>query len=290
MLYRVVGLICSFVWAGTILATKLLAVEIPSFAFAFIRYGLVVLTLLPFFIKNKEYQKITVHDALGILFLGFLQVVVVNALFFTSLSFASATSVAFIDAINPIGMMLIATMLGQFTPNRLQLLAFPLGFIGVTLLITHGNMGYAVFTGGIGELFALAAVLSQVLFALVLKKLNTHHSTLYITFMTALSGLLFVFPFIANREFVSVLTHLSAFHWKLFAFISVLGSSLATFLYASALRHLGPSCINRLVYTTMPIFTLMLAYLLLGETISIWQVAGGTLVIGSLVVGLQKGG
>ncbi len=156
MLYRALAIFCSILWAGTIIATKFLAAEIPSFAFIFIKYALVVLCLLPFVIQSKEYKNLKTHDIPGIFVLGFLLVIVYNAFFFTALSFAPATSVAIIDAINPIFLMLITTMMGQFIPNRLQFLAFPLGFIGATLIVTHGNMGYAVFTGGIGELFAVS--------------------------------------------------------------------------------------------------------------------------------------
>ncbi len=287
-MYRLMALLCSFIWAGVTIATKILTPAVPALSFAFIRYALVALCLLPCFIIHKEYRQFRITDLSGIMFLGFSLVVVFNALFFTALSYTSASSVALIGAINPVFMMSIAALFSHFAPLRSQLVAFLLGFIGIALLVTCGHNGFSFFTGNTGEWLTLAAVVCQTIYAIALRKISANHSPLFITFGTALSGILFLVPLIANKEFSASVSELSTFDWGLFAFISFFGSTLAIFLYARALKHLGAARIGLLVFTTMPIFVTILAYCVLGETLTIWQLTGGALVLASLAMSLRK--
>lgn len=288
MLNIIIALFCSFLWAGVTIATKILASQIPALAFTFIRYALVVLFLLPSFIYFKEYQKLRMADIPAILFLGLSLVLIFNTLFFLALYYASATSVAIIGATNPIFMMSVAVLLLRLSPSWAQLISFFLAFMGAIIVIMHGKMGFAVFTESIGELITVAAVVCQTFYAMGLRKVNTQYSPLFVTFATGLAGLLFVFPFIANDNFAQVLTQLTVDQWALFAFISFLGSTAAIFMYAYAMKQLGPALISLIVFTTMPIFTIILAFFMLGETFSIWQLVGSILVVSSLILGLRQ--
>lgn len=281
-----ISLVCSLIWAGVIIGTKVLTADIPAAAFAFIRYALVVLCLLPFYIAHKEYHNVKMADVPALFFLGFSLVFIFNLVFFTALSYTTATSVGFIGAINPMALMSLAAILGYFTPQPYHIVAFFLGFIGTMLLVVKGHMGFSVFIHSTGELYALAAVAFQTIYAMVLRKMNMSYSTLFVTFWTALSGILFLLPFIANKEFLRIVVQLSASQWGIFLGIGLLGSTLAIFLYASALKQLGPSLISMIVFTSMPIFIAVGAHILLGEMISFREIVGGSLIIASLLIGL----
>lgn len=111
------ALACSLLWAGVTIAAKMLAGAIPSFAFAFLRYGLASLCLLPFLLLRKEKEKLYIRSVPVLLFLGFTLVFVFNALFFTSLYYASANSISLIGAINPILTMLVSAIVFHHIPT-----------------------------------------------------------------------------------------------------------------------------------------------------------------------------
>lgn len=286
MIYVLAALLCSFLWAGATIAAKMLAGTIPAFAFAFIRFGLSSLCLVPFIMMQKR-EKLKMRDLPVILFLGFSLVLLFNALYFVALYYASATSVALIGATNPILTMLASAIMFRHIPNKYQLFAFLLSFIGVSLVITHGKMGFAVITGSIGELLALTAVISHIMYTMALKKISAHYSPLFLTFATGISGMLFVLPFIANKEFVKVTIYLTNTQWGLLAFIGLFGTALAIYLYSIAVKHIGPARTSLISWSAMPVFVFILAYLLLGEKISLWQIVGGILVMSSLAIGLR---
>ena len=287
MLYVIAALACSLLWAGVTIGGKMLSGTIPSFAFAFLRYGLASLCLLPFVLMRKEKEPLKVRYLPILMFLGFTLVLVFNALFFNALYYSSATSVSLIGATNPILTMLVSALVFRHIPNRYQLLAFMLSFAGAALVITEGRMGFEVLKGSIGEFLMLLGVFCQIMYTMALKKISTHFSPLFLSFATLISGILFVLPFVANKEFVHVVMNLTAGQWGILAFISCLGTALAIYLYSIAIKHMGPARTSLTVFSSMPVFVFILAFLILGEKISIWQMLGGILVVSSLVVGLR---
>ncbi len=287
MIYLLSAIACSLLWAGVTIGGKLLSGAIPSFAFAFLRYGLASLCLLPFVLMRKEKETLKVRYVPVLMFLGFTLVLVLNALFFNALYYSSATSVSLIGATNPIVTMLVSAVVFRHIPNRYQLLAFMLSFAGAALVITEGRMGLEVLKGSIGEFLMLLAVFCQVMYTMALKKVSTHFSPLFLSLATMVSGILFVFPFVANKEFVHVVMNLTMGQWGILGFISCLGTALAIFLYSVAIKHMGPVRTSLTVFSSMPVFVLILDFLILGEKISVWQILGGILVVSSLVVGLR---
>ncbi len=282
-----VALLCSLLWAGVTIGSKMLSGALPFFAFAFLRYSLAALCLLPILLMRKDKEELKVRYLPTLMFLGFTLVFLFNALFFNALYYSSATSVALIGATNPILTMLVSAVVFRHIPNRYQLLAFMLSFAGAALVITEGKMGVAVLMGSVGDFLMLLGVLCQILYTMALNRVSVHFSPLFLSFATIVSGVLFVFPFIISKEFVHVVTHLTVGQWGIFAFISCLGTALAIYLYSYAIKHMGPARTSLIVFSSMPVFVFLLAFLILGESISVWQLLGGILVVSSLVIGLR---
>lgn len=286
MTHILTALLVSVLWSGVTIATKLLAGAIPSFGYAFLRFGIASLCLLPVVLMKPEKERVTVRASGWILFLG-LMIVIFNALFFSALSYASATSVTLIGAINPILTMLASAIIYQHIPNRYQLFAFLLSFMGVSFIITHGTMGINVFKGSIGEFLMLAAVTAQVTFALGLKKISGHYSPHFLTFATGMAAVTFLFPLVANPEFITALSNLNTTQLLLVAYIGSIGTGLGTYLFSYCIKHSGPARTSLTVFSTMPLFVAVLSFVLFGVYPSMWQIIGGFLVVSSLVIGLR---
>ncbi len=287
MMNVIIALLCSLLSAGVTIGGKMFTVALPAFAFAFLRYGLASFFLLPLFIINKEKEAVKLHDLPVFMFLGFTLVFLFNALFFNALYYSSATSVTLIGATNPILTMLVSAVVFRQVPNKYQALAFLLSFVGAVLVITEGEMALEKLGGNIGELLMLLAVLCQITYGMVLKKVSAHFSPLTLSFATLTTGILCVLPFVANREFVSIVTNLTLWQWGMFVCISGLGTALDIYLYSLAIKRMGPAQTSLIIFSSMPIFVFLLAFLILGEGISAWQLLGGILVVSSLVVGLR---
>lgn len=281
------ALICSLLWSAVTIGSKLLAGALPSFAYAFLRFGLAAVCLIPFMLMKKEKETLKAGYLPMLMFLGFSLVLMVNVLFFNALYYSSATSVSLILATNPILTMLVTAIFYRHIPHKYQLLAFMLSFSGAVLVITEGKMGFEVLKGGMGEMLMLIGVFFQVFYALALKKVSVQFSPLFLSFATMISGILFVFPFVANKECVEILMNLSVQQWGIMAFISSLGTAWPLYLYSASIADMGPAKTSLIIFSSMPVFVSILAYFILGEAISIWQLMGGALVVSSLIIGLR---
>src|SRR5574343_329015 len=75
---------------------------------------------------------------------------------------------------------------------------------------------------------------------------------------------------------------------KIFLFLSGIISSASVFFYLLALKEDNPTAVT-VWWQTIPFFTYVLAYLFLGEQMTLLQVLGGiVVVIGSLIVGMSE--
>jgi len=280
------ALSCSLFWAGTTIASKNLALAMPSMVFAFLRYFIACLCLLPF-VSRHECKNLTPKNIGIILFLGFSFILLFNLFFLNALYFSSATAVTLIAAINPVLTLLISSIIYAQIPKKSQLLAFILSFAGVTMIITKGNFGFEVLTGNIGEFLMLGAVLSQISYALALRKINHSFTPIFLSFATGICGILLLIPIVLNRELFVILQQLTFSHWLSVLYVGILGTPVGLILYSLSIKRVGPATTNLLIFSTMPIFVGILAFFLLGERMTIWHALGGSLVIGSLVLGLR---
>ncbi len=184
--------------------------------------------------------------------------------------------------------MLGAALLFRQIPTTYQLIAIILSFMGVALIVSQGSLSFACFEGSLGEFLMLLAVISEALYILAVKKVSGHYSPLFLSFITGVTGVVFVLPFIMNYCFIVAIAKLTIFQWGLLGYISCFGSALAIIFYSSAIKQIGPGRTSLLVFGTMPVFTVVLAFVLLSERVSVWQLMGGVLVVVGLIIAEWK--
>ena len=134
----------------------------------------------------------------------------------------------------------------------------------------------------------LAAVITQVAYTLTLKKMGEHFSSMFLTFATGASGVLFLIPLCANANFAQAIMALSTFQWMLLAYVGCMATAFGIVLYSNSVKNLGVPLTSLIVFSAQPIFISGLAYIFLGECLTVWQIAGGICVITALFWGLMK--
>lgn len=283
----VYALMCSFLWATTAVAGKILAqANIPALVLAFLRYSIATLCLIPF-LNFKECRNLQARQLPFLFVMGLSVVLLFNGFYFTALQFTSPMTISLIGATNPVLTLLVGALVFRHVPTKQQLLSFMLGFAGAVLVITQGRSGYDIFTGSIGEFLALSSVLSQILYTFTLKRVSGNHSPVFLGAATGITGLCFLTPLVANNELIVALGHISFNQWMLLLFVGAVCTALPIVIYSIAIHNLGPAMTNLLVFSSMPIFVFIIGYFALGDKISLWQAAGGLLVLLALFVGLK---
>lgn len=263
----------SFVWTR-----QLLEVFTPLMII-FFRLTLSFLILIIISKTSKKLQTIQKKDYLFFVLLSFTQ----PFLYFifegygikdTSASLASII-IATIPLFTPIG----AFFFWKEKLSQMNIFGLIISFIGVILVVAEfGNRTNFSF---FGILMLFLAVLTGTIYGLGLKKLTAKYNSITITTYQNLIGIFMFLPLILLFEwnnlikFPDLITFdlgISLFNLALFA------SSIAFVLFAYGIQKIGPSKASAFS-NSIPIFTLVFAYFVLGESITFLKLVGMLIVL-----------
>lgn len=280
MIHILMAVGAAALWAGSIVGVKELSSVLQAPVIAFLRFALALVCLLPFF-SLRDYKKISrKHMPLfGGMGASMLAVFVLTVI---ALQHASLTTFAIIVMSHPLAIMLASAILERKMPARNHIIAMALAFGGIGFAVTKGGamaMGY-------GEQMALAAMACQVVYVLIMQRLNNAYSPAMTMLMMSAWGAVLVAPFLINMGVIETLQVLSWEHWAMVAGVGVLGTAGAFTLYAHVIDKLGASKASQIVLCGSLLLIAAAAHFVLAQPIMMEQIVGGVLVMAGLLLGL----
>jgi len=180
----------------------------------------------------------------------------------------------------------VGVLLGRDRLTPPKLAALVLASAGVLLVLA----GSLAVTGGVsvdllGVLLGLGAAVSQTVFVTVSRSgfggLPASAATLVILATSAVGGAVVAVAAGAVASLVAPLTSLEPWPYALVA--GILGAALPSFLFITAIRRIGGTRTGILMLWE-PVVGVVLAALLLGESLLPLQLLGGALVIGAALL------
>jgi len=263
----------SFVWTR-----QLLEVFTPLLI---IFFRLILSFFLLLFIAkvSKKLQKIRKEDYLFLLFLSFTQPLLYfifegYGIKFTSASIASIF-IATIPLFTPVG----AYFLFREKLTRMNIFGLLISFSGVILIVLE--FGNKPTYSWLGILMLFLAVLTGTIYGLGLKKLTANYNSITITTYQNFIGLFLFLPLIVVFEWENLMNFpklitpdlaFSLFNLALFA------SSMAFVFFAYGISKIGPSKAS-VFSNSIPVFTVVFAYFVLDESITLIKLAGMAIVL-----------
>jgi drug/metabolite transporter (DMT)-like permease len=272
----------SFVW------TKQLLEVFSPMLIIFLRLVLSFVMLLIFALVSKRLQKIRKQDYLFLLFLSIMQPLLYfifegYGIKYTSASIA-AILIATIPLFTPIGDYFIYG--GRLT--KMNILGLFISFGGVVFIVFDfdSKLNFSWF----GILMLFLAVITGAIYGLGLKKLTAKYNSITITTYQNFIGVFLFLPLILFFEWNQLSTFPSRLRPEL-AFslfnLALFASSMAFVLFAYGINRIGPSKAAAFS-NSIPIFTLLFAYLVLGEKITVVKLIGLSIVVFGLLLSQIK--
>ncbi len=159
--------------------------------------------------------------------------------------------------------------------------------IGGIMLLVFGK-GMSIEVAPIGLALIMLAVVAANGYSVMIKKLPNEYSILNIIFWQNILGILYFSPIVAltsyNDFFVTGFVSEGAFAILKLGFFA---STLAFLFYMYGLKFMSITKVN--VFTnTIPIFTILVAWLILDEEIGMKKIVGILIVIGGVVISQIK--
>lgn len=229
-------------------------------------------------------MRIHARDAPRFIALGLSGVCLHNVLVFMGVETIAAnrTNVIFATITLMIA-MLDAIFLGRrYRPGAL--LGIALGILGTAVVVTDGEVTN-LFHGAVGrgEWLILASAASWAVYSVCGRPLLQRYSPLTVTFYAALFGTAMLAPFVLIDS-ATVPRMLSDPHaLSMIAFLGFFNSAIGFLWYYEAIQRLGAVTTSAYI-NLVPIFGILLAAVILGESPSSALLSGSVLVIAGLVL------
>lgn len=237
--------------------------------------------------KAEDAQRLNRLDWLMIFGLGILGYYVASLLDFAGLQYISAGLERLILFLYPTFVVLFTAAIQRRAINRHQAVALGLSYAGMILVFVD-NMAVMTSSGLLlGSSLILCSAIAFAFFlmgsGMMVKRIGSTRFTAYsMTVACLATGLHFVI-----QHGVELLNLPESVYW-LALIMAIFSTVLPAFLMNAGIRRIGAGSAS-IISSIGPIGTLALAFLLLGETLTIAQLAGTALVlVGVYVVSRAK--
>ncbi len=267
-------------WAGNLVLGRALAGSFPPVSLAVGRWAIAFAVLLPFVAARLWRDRHAVRRAAPlILACGAFGVAGYNALGYLALRTVPATNVAFLNSMLPLLVPLAAFVLGVERPRPRTLAGIALSFLGVAWIVARGNVENLAQPGlSSGEPLVLLAVANYALYSVLVRRKPAGLDPLVFLAACIAAGLLVLLPFWAVELAGGAGVPLDIGSLLSVTYIGVFASLLAFVLWNRCVALLGPSATGASFHLVAP-FTALLAFLLLGEPVHAYHLAGAALIL-----------
>ena len=267
-------------WGGTFISGRMLAGHVSPFCAAFLRFvAASSILLIILYRKNHGFPHVPRRLFLPIFFLSLTGIFSYNILFLWGLHSVDASRASVIIANNPIFIAVFASLIFQERLGLIKSLGVLVSVAGAVIAISKGDVaGLLRGAFGWGDVMIFGCVLSWVAFSLIGKTVIAHVSPLTaITYASTVGALLLLFPAIMDGVFANLGSY-TIHDWSNILFLGIFGTAIGFVWYYQGIEYIGATRAG-LFINLVPISAILLAFLLLGEPITVSLLVGTVLVL-----------
>jgi drug/metabolite transporter (DMT)-like permease len=283
---RIKALAAALVWGASFVAIKAAVREIHPVTLIVLRFGFGV-GMLGFAVwRLRIFKWVGARDFALLAILGAISITIHQALQANGLLFTSASSMAWLVALNPVFTAFLAWLFlaEQFGVTRIAGLI--IAFIGAIAVVTKGVVSPDTLRlpSTLGDLLALASALNWAIFSVaskpMLRRLPPTLMLAYVMFI----GWALMLPFFAAMQGWNEIGNLTLDGWIAIAFLGIACSGIAYIFWYDALAQIDASQVAAFIYIE-PLVTVVVAGILLGEAFTPVSFLGGlTILLGVYLV------
>ena len=290
------AVLTSFLFAGSFVAGKYTTDEMGPLLITLLRYIIASLFLQLLVWQQARQQQTanqSIHhasttDKVCLFLLGTFGVMGYHFFFFSSLRYTAVANSAIINAFNPVVTGLLAAILLKEKLAMRNYVGGAIAITGVLILLTDGNLGRLLARQvNYGDLLMLCAVLCWAGYSILLRHLGKRYSGLAMSYYGAIAG-------VAQLS-VFVIPELTKTGWPTLSWPAVLGvlymgigaSGIGYLLFTLSTQRIGPTKSTSIVYSGVPVWVALLAWLFFEEPITPWMVVSMAFILVGLRTVLQ---
>lgn len=276
-------------WGGTFIAGRILADSVPPTEAALMRFVLAAVALAFLTRLIDGHLRLPPRKELpGLLLLGLTGVFCYNICFFSGLKHIEAGRASLIIALNPMAITIGAVLFFGERLSLLQCLGLFISLSGAFLVISNGDPTVLLSGGfGKGEMAIIGCVISWAGYSLIGRSVLKSMTPLSAVFYSTLFGSFMLFLATLADGTLPAPGSYDGADWLSLLFLGFLGTAAGFSLYYRAITMIG-SARSSVFINLVPLFSILLAWLLLGETVNISVLIGGAILMAGVYLTNKK--
>ncbi|HTY89970.1 MAG TPA: DMT family transporter [Methanocella sp.] len=275
-------------WGASSIAAREALLQLNAIEIVTIRFTIALLIVFGMAVAMKKWNslKIDTGDIPMFILLSLSNVSIGFILQVESLSYTTVTNFSLEFNLATFFIMLMGAFLLGERLTRKKMAGAGIAFAGTFLIISGGrpDLSSAHLPG---DLMGVGSAVAFGLFTIASKKISSKYGLTTILLYTFCFGVLELLPFYVLGTPMTPLTTLSALSWSSLLFLAVLCSVFCFFVYTHGLSRLKASDVAMSIYVT-PLAGILLAVLLLGETLTAVTAVGAGLIMAGMYLTQQE--
>jgi drug/metabolite transporter (DMT)-like permease len=277
-------------WSGGFVAGRVLVSEVPVAQSSFFRFALATMAIYVACFYKKTNLSLKKIEILPLVFLGLTGITFYNLFFFGALKNAEAARAAVIIGSNPVLVMIGSYLIFKEHLGFQKIFGIVSSVFGAYYVLTKGQISIEYFQDfSDSDLYLVGAMVSWAAYSLIAKKYNSLIDPLKLQFYSGLFGTICLLPtMIYEYQATPKLSGFLTFDgFTSLMYLAIFPTAFGFYWYVDAITKMGAATASQFI-NLVPIFTVLLGAIILGEFPDISLFLGGSLVICGLFLGKIK--
>jgi drug/metabolite transporter (DMT)-like permease len=279
----------TFFWAVNTVIARAVVLEIRPMTLSFYRWFLAFIFILPFAVPHIKKDITLIRQNLGFLFfLSIPSVAAYNSILYLGAQYTSAINIALVVTTMPVMTIVFSWIMNGKKPFALQTLGIIISIFGVLIIICKGSWQIlANLSFNPGDLLIVLSIASWSFYSVLLKKNQIDMSPISLLTVLIFFGVLSILPFYLWEFNVFRGFELKSSTILILLYLGIFPSILAYLCWNFGVKTAGASIASVFMYL-LPVFTSVIAWLFLKETLFIFHLIGGLLILCGLIMSSFK--
>lgn len=275
----------NLIWGASVPIFKWSLESVGPFSFAFLRFFLASLILLPFTIHRLRISR---QDFISLFVLSIVGFFLHIGLLLVGLTISSSVNASVIATAAPVFLISGGIIFFKEKVKKTVIIGTAISLLGVVIIILRPIFDHGLDGTILGNLLFLLATITFVIYTFLLKQYSTHLKASTVTFYLFAFAALIFFPFFLAESAQQPLTALLDLQAIIgIVFGGVFTSVLGYVFYNFAIRVINASETGIYLYVD-PVITVLVAVPLLGEVITLSFIIGSVLVVLGILVAERR--
>jgi drug/metabolite transporter (DMT)-like permease len=282
---HVLALLTVTIWGITYIATKIMLESYDELQILALRF--IIAYILLWIVRPKLMKAGSLKDEVGIFTLSFFGVVVYYLLENMALTYSPATNVSILVSFAP-----IVTAVGMHLTskadriNRFGIIGFLVAISGVILVVYNGTVMLKLSPAG--DILSLGATVAWAVYSILIGRFLDKYDSVMLTRRMFLYSLILIIPATLIKSGIPDLSRCHSLDAGLsLLLLGVFGSCLCYLWWNQSIKTIGVVTTTNYVYL-IPFVTMVSAFFILKEDITIMGLAGATLIIAGVAIADKK--